>query len=279
MPEEQRLARPTRRVDEQASTALWRRTNATRRRFWRRRETSSRGCPRSGHSSRASQSSAIERSRRETCVARPNSRAETSGQRASSSTSRDTLESAARRVVGGTRRSQDELIGERESFLDAQAALPSSVEVRGQRKHSSRDYTALAGLAGYGPREYERLGAPGKRVARVEIDRELASRGQRSALERRESPAATGQTASEHRAGRIARRAGAAAGEPSTGTDPRAGEWPRSGSRDRPVMTRRSARPVTPARHEQVSASESSVMRDAREVAARRKRQLGPDRP
>ncbi len=67
---------------------------------------------------------------------------------------------------------------ERARFLDAQAALPAAA-ARGAGVGISRDYAALAGLAGHAPREYERLEPREQRVARVAIDRELAVRRER----------------------------------------------------------------------------------------------------
>jgi hypothetical protein len=128
-------------------------------------------------------------------------------------------------------------------FLDAQSELPASDEEWiGAAK---RNYAALAGLSGYGLREYERLGSREKHAARLRIDRELALRRERMP---------TGQHELSSRDGR------AAAGELQA-TD---------ATRHRGIG---SARP-DPSRQ-----SESSLMRDAREIAARRKRQLGEGRP
>jgi len=55
----------------------------------------------------------------------------------------------------------------RARFLDAQAALPAG---------EARDYAGAAGIAGYGRREFEALSADRQRVARGEIDQELAVR-------------------------------------------------------------------------------------------------------
>jgi hypothetical protein len=101
-------------------------------------------------------------------------------------------------------------------FLDTQARLA----IGGRRGGGDRapSYAALAGIAGYGRREYRQLGAAGKRAARDLIDRELAARREHAPLR----------------------------------VDRRPGVRPRS---------------------------ESDVMREAREVAAGRKRELGPNRP
>jgi hypothetical protein len=121
-------------------------------------------------------------------------------------------------------------------FLDAQARLPSSLQAHGGGER--RDYTALAGLAGYGRQEYRQLDARRQRAARLEIDRELALRRE------------LGETAKP-----LASDTGAS----------------RVGGRER----RKEGRPDVSAG----SYQRSSVMRDAHEVAARRKRQLGRDRP
>jgi hypothetical protein len=141
--------------------------------------------------------------------------------------------------------------GEREArherFLDAQARLPGGHAHRAGSKEGVRSYAALAGIAGYGRHEYARLTPVQKQTARVEIDRELARR----------------------RDGRpVVRRRMAAAGVGARGGSTDKGA-------QRPGVDRDSAllRPVRERR------SESSFMRDARDVAARRKRQLGSDRP
>jgi hypothetical protein len=128
-------------------------------------------------------------------------------------------------------------------FLDEQAALaPAAVARHAQER---RDYAALSRLAGYGRGEYQQLDPGGQRAARLEIDRELASRGE---------------------LGKTARIATAVASDAET-LRPLA---PRLPVQDRPAQGR-AERDHWPER--------SSVMRDAREVAARRKRQLGRDRP
>jgi hypothetical protein len=56
-----------------------------------------------------------------------------------------------------------------ERFLDQQAQLPASGRKRAPTG-PQRNYAALAGLAGYGRREYERLGPLQARTARTQID-------------------------------------------------------------------------------------------------------------
>ncbi len=160
---------------------------------------------------------------------------------------------------------------ERERFLDAQAALPASARARGSRAGERRDYAALAGLAEYGREEYERLDPRGQRAARLEVDRELALRKELNAtagdlavgggappLGRREK-----RNVKEEFDSTLHKRMGDGGhGMPASLVE-RSGldRWRKDGRTDRG-----SAR-----------ARESSVMRDAHEVAARRKRQLGRD--
>lgn len=139
---------------------------------------------------------------------------------------------------------------ERARFLDAQAALPRAgrLAAGGER----RDYAALAGLAGYGPDTYERLRPREQREARLRIDRELETR--REWEMRREL---TGTAAGHRRDG--GQRVEVGKGAEAETVDPRA---------------RRGAR-----RSDGPPSTGSLVLDDAREVAARRKRQLGKDRP
>ncbi|HEX4482298.1 MAG TPA: hypothetical protein VH081_00800 [Solirubrobacteraceae bacterium] len=134
-------------------------------------------------------------------------------------------------------------------FLDAQAALPGSVEAYRAGAHERRDYVALAGLVGYGPREFRQLSAQERRVARVAIDRELS-------LRRSARPHAVVQ-----RPG-VQRPRGKAPQRPARGDHGGTGSPRRS--------TSQRARADSP---------ESSVLRDVREVEAGRKRQLGYDQP
>jgi hypothetical protein len=143
----------------------------------------------------------------------------------------------------------------RERLLDAQAKLPSSAH-RVERGGRRRDYAELAGLAGYAREEYQRLGPKTQRSARLEIDRELALRSE------------LGQQLSG-----AARRDGERPGRPEQQSlaEGRSRE-PRSA-------------PAAGRAREQLdpellrAARQSPVMRDARDVASGRKRQLGRGRP
>jgi hypothetical protein len=151
-------------------------------------------------------------------------------------------------------------------LLDAQAGVPGRSSLAGER----RDYVALAGLAGYGREEYERLDPRQQRMARVEVDRELA-------LRREMYPAATdvAGVAAETAGRRDARQAQRAfEGALQRRMRDRGHTMPASRAASPIDAWRQAARADRSTPRE----SESSVMRDAREVAARRKRQLGRGR-
>jgi hypothetical protein len=162
-------------------------------------------------------------------------------------------------------------------FLDAQAALPASGVRAGPGGGERRDYGAMAGLAGYGRSEYDQLDASSQRAARLEIDRELALRQELNTT-------AIGLAASG--GGSLGRRQ-------QRKTDRDFDRTLEQGMRDAGHRL-----PSSRSQHSnldswlqesrrmrssggalaRVGEEESSVMRDAREVAARRKRQLGRDR-
>jgi hypothetical protein len=167
-------------------------------------------------------------------------------------------------------------VQERGRFLDAQAALPAGVSRRGdaagdRSRIGRRDYAALAGLAGYGGAQYERLDPRRRREARLEIDRELALR--------RELGSAAGDVAAgvqRSPGGRERRRAGRdfdrALGQrlrEGGQLPPRSHAGERAASEQWPHDGRARAAGRSPI------GRESPVMRDAHEVAQRRKRQLG----
>ncbi len=156
---------------------------------------------------------------------------------------------------------------ERSRFLDAQSALPPSA--RGVGRAERRDYAALAGLAGYAGSEYEQLDPGDQRAARLQVDRELALRRELTAtaggliageagtaLRRREQRRLNKEF--DNALLRRMRDGGNAMSAPRV---------ERSGLAAR----RMDGRPDRGS----AGARDSSVMRDAREVAARRKRQLG----
>lgn len=157
------------------------------------------------------------------------------------------LDARARRIeVEGERRESPRSEGPERygRFLDAQSALAAAkVGLRGHFT-ASRNYPSLAGLAGYAPREYKALDPADQHAARARIDRELALRKEQLTLAR---PARSSQPSQRN--------------EESIDQGAVVLSPPRRG-RDG----------LGPG---QQPTSESSVMRDAREVAARRKRQLG----
>jgi hypothetical protein len=155
------------------------------------------------------------------------------------------------------------------SFLDRQARLaPGTARAT---TGPARNYAALAGLAGYGRDQYERLDARGQREARVEIDRELAVR--RELYPAVEDAAAAAWGRSTFRERRRARRDVEDALERRMRASGR--ELPDSLAADRTASWVRRGRALERAS----GMRESSVMRDARDVATRRKRQLGLGRP
>jgi hypothetical protein len=138
-------------------------------------------------------------------------------------------------------------------FLDTQAALPAA-SARGARGVQRRDYASLAALAGYTRAQYERLSPGEQRATRLEVDRELARRRELLGCSANASvaPSAGSQRRQNPHAGeRVGRR-----DENGRGGGPADAQVPR--------------RPT--------AAEESSVMRDAMDLAAKRRRQLGRDR-
>ena len=144
-------------------------------------------------------------------------------------------------------------------FLDAQARLPSS----------AREHAALAGLAGYGREEYERLDPRRARAARVEIDRELA-------LRRELTDGARG-AARSHAAPQSGSGGRSVDGWPGGSNEPE-GQSGHDSHGSARGLGAPSARGETAHAERRPTSDRSSVLRDAREVAARRKRQLGRDR-
>jgi hypothetical protein len=140
-------------------------------------------------------------------------------------------------------------VNERSRFLDAQARLPGSLRTAAGAAGPRRDYSRLASLVGLHAEDYNRLGPHEQRRTRLQIDRELALRTKLRAIA--QDPAGRGDSQTAPRATR----------------DSTAG----------PAALRAARGRVADAQHDR--RPESSVMRDAREVAARRKRQLGINRP
>jgi hypothetical protein len=189
---------------------------------------------------------------------------------------------------------------ERSEWLDTQAALPPARAGRARGGFGSgaqsgtadgigggaqkgdmaaggarRDYAALAGLVGYGSKQYEQLHPRAQRETRLEIDRELALRHElRSAAG---AVVAAGERAPGRRERRYAEQDFQDALEQrlheSGHAAPRSRDHPPRRERPRDVPAHRSPR-ADPPRHPG-GGFESPVLRDAHEVARRRKRQLG----
>jgi hypothetical protein len=161
-------------------------------------------------------------------------------------------------------------------LLDAQAALPS--RGRAGPGGEKRNYARLAGLAGYGRREYEGFDGRRQREVRLQIDRELALHKE---LNQTAGQAATG--GEEPLKGRERSKAdreydrSIERGMREEGHQPPASFKPkpkRLGFEAHP-RDRQAAGRSDDTGTERTWAGGSSVMRDAHEVAARRKRQLG----
>lgn len=196
----------------------------------------------------------------------------------------------------------------RARFLDEQAALPSARERRDGAQR--RDYAALAGLAGYGREDYQRLAPRARREACLRIDRELALRSQLGAAARDVNRASAPQLGRRERRrvdkefDRALEQRTYASGSSLPGVLPKRSP---SGSRANASVAEREAgdghsardrREAGGGRAAKLSATrapfaqvgrpggaagerigprerKSRVMDDAREVAERRKRQLG----
>ncbi len=162
-------------------------------------------------------------------------------------------------------------------FLDEQAALPA----RGRPGPTGerRDYAALSGLAGHGREHYERLDPRLQRVARAEIDRELALRSELARTAKGFADAADTPSLGRRERDRAGRQFDGAVRRRMR---ERGHEMPASRQPLSEIERWREAgrAAASPDRADASARSDqSSVMRDAHEVAARRKRQLGRDRP
>jgi hypothetical protein len=146
-------------------------------------------------------------------------------------------------------------------FFDAQAALPPG----------ERDYAAAAGIANYGRRQYEALDDRGKQVARKEIDQELAVR-KGANLAAREVAASGERPLKRREQEKVEKQFGQALEQEVN-------------AEGHELPTSFKPRPKRPGFDDHLqdwrsggSNGGSRVMRDAREVIAGRKRQLGRER-
>jgi hypothetical protein len=182
-------------------------------------------------------------------------------------------EGAKRRTGQPHTREQRE---ERARFLDAQAALPRAG--RAGKDGNRRDYVALAGIAGYDRARYEQLDDRDKRATRLEIDRELAMRRELGGAAADVAPGAGGGSPGWRDKRKVGKELNRGLGErlrseghrrPSASMDDR--QTP--GGQRLEAWKREGAAASSHARRRG-----SPVLDDAREVVARRKRQLGRDR-
>jgi hypothetical protein len=171
-------------------------------------------------------------------------------------------------------------VEQRARFLDQQAALPASSRARTRASGERRDYVALAGLAGYSREEYGRLDPRAQRAARREVDRELALRKELSATANDLADVASVSSLRRSQQRKADRN-----------FDSTLAQRIRDGGHGLPA-SRRERSPIDEWRGQRpiatgvtgggdstvVGGRESTVMQDAREVARRRKRQLGRDR-
>ncbi len=196
---------------------------------------------------------------------------EIAGEQCTLSAARATVADGERAKRASGRVYTSEQLERRRRSLDAQAALPD--RGRAGPGGEKRDYAAAAGIAGYAPKEFEALDDRHKRAARLEIDRELArykelnatakdvAVGGGGSLGRRERRKTDKQFERRHE-----RRVR------DSGHELPSSARPKPSALDSYLQDSRAARAHPGTR------SESSVLRDAREVSARRKRQLGGER-
>jgi hypothetical protein len=206
-------------------------------------------------------------------------RGEIAGEQGSLTAARQTV-ADGEKAKGGTGNVYTREQAERRTRdIAAQAALPD--RGRAGRGGEKRDYAGVAGIVGYTRREFEALDTRGQLAARLEIDRELAA----------------------HKGAHVAARALAASGEGSLGRREQKRMHKQFGrtleqevkAEGHELPTSLKPRPKRPSFETQLQewretgrsngvpagrrpAGESSVMRDAHEVIAGRKRQLGRER-
>ncbi|HTZ85182.1 MAG TPA: hypothetical protein VMB05_00810, partial [Solirubrobacteraceae bacterium] len=170
-------------------------------------------------------------------------------------------EAEGRPEASAARQAEHEREARYRSFLDAQARLPA--EGRGEASMAgTRSYASLAGIAGYGRREYLQLDRESKHQARRLIDRELASR--REAMLPGSNAHATVRGSGPAAAANRPRQLPSAESHSSEEADS--------------LIPERFVPPRGGARPDRAGPSESIVMKDALEITARRRRQLGGGR-
>lgn len=171
---------------------------------------------------------------------------------------------------------------ERSRLLDEQAALPAAG--RRNAQGASRDYAALAGLAGHTDEQYKRLDPRRQREARLRIDRELATRSQLAAAaadlarDAQPAPKRGERRKAERELNRALEQRLREEGRAPTSAQPRQtpiDRYLRDSARAQSERSNGDSTRAHAAGSEPGSRGRSPVMDDAFEVAARRKRQLG----
>jgi hypothetical protein len=183
---------------------------------------------------------------------------------------------------------QSELAGARQTVRDGELATSTTgkpytraqgaeygrrLDEEAERSRGERDYAGIAGIAGYTRGDYQRLDSRAQREARLKIDRELDTR--------KGLVSATAEMAASARAGSVGPKDKRKAGKELTH---KVDDWmrseghppPKAPSGESPLDTWKRKGAATT--HEGVGRRGSTVLDDAREVAARRKRQLGRGR-
>jgi hypothetical protein len=193
---------------------------------------------------------------------------EIAGEQNSLTAARQTVEDGNRAKRSSGRVYTSEQREQRAKFLDAQAALPDGGKAGPEGEQ--RNYAGMASLIGYGRREFEGLDAARQQAARLEIDRELALRKEVNA---------TAKDVAVSSGGVLKPREQRKTDEQYDRT---LEQRVRDGGHELPSSVRPRSAPVDPGlkdprTHARVR-GESRVVRSAREVAERRKRQLGRDR-
>jgi hypothetical protein len=188
---------------------------------------------------------------------------EIAGEQNSLTAARQTVEEGERAKGTSGRPYSSEQREQRAKFLDAQTALPDGGRVGPGGKQ--RDYAGMASLVKYSRREYDELDAPRQQAARLEIDRELALRREVNA---------TAKDVAVDSGGALKPREQRKTDEQY---DRKLEQRVRDGGHELPSSLRPKPSPVDPGLkdpHGRVR-RESNVVRDAREVGAHRRRQLG----
>jgi hypothetical protein len=195
------------------------------------------------------------------------------------------LDAARRLTVGGERvwgvgdHRKTEERQRRAHWLDAQAGLPDNAAAT--RDGQRRDYPALAGIVDYTRGEYECMSPGSQRQVRLDIDRELRLRRELNkaasgelGVEKPQLHDRTEQKAADSFDRKLNKR---------MSTDGR--KLPPSLQKNSSIDAsreegRRAPKGEVPERTAQDRPGESQVLRDARERAAARRRQLGrPKKP